>query len=113
MLDTFHMNMEEFDIAVAIRRTGSRLVHFQANENNRGFVGSGHIDWASVARAIRDVNYAGPIVLEPFRRTDESAGVPLAQWRAPTTDEDRPACGQHRLSAATRCATVPRKGDTS
>ena len=41
MLDTFHMNMEEFDMASAIRRTGSRLVHFQANENNRGFVGSG------------------------------------------------------------------------
>jgi D-psicose/D-tagatose/L-ribulose 3-epimerase len=90
MLDTFHMNMEEFDIADAIRKTGSRLVHFQANENNRGFVGSGHIDWASVARAIRDVAYTGPIVLEPFRRNDEAAGVPLAQWRAPTVDEDGP-----------------------
>jgi D-psicose/D-tagatose/L-ribulose 3-epimerase len=90
MLDTFHMNMEEFDIADAIRRTGSRLVHFQANENNRGFVGAGHIDWASVARAIRDVDYSGPIVLEPFRRSDEGAGVTLAQWRAPTQDEDAP-----------------------
>jgi D-psicose/D-tagatose/L-ribulose 3-epimerase len=90
MLDTFHMNMEEFDIADAIRKTGSRLVHFQANENNRGFVGAGHIDWASVARAIRDVDYRGPIVLEPFRRSDEAAGVPLAQWRAPTVDEDGP-----------------------
>ncbi len=88
MLDTFHMNMEEFDIADAIRKTGRRLVHFQANENNRGFVGSGHIDWASVARAIRDAAYAGPIVLEPFRRDDEAAGVTLAQWRAPTMDED-------------------------
>ena len=45
MLDTFHMNMEEFDLSRAIRRTAGRLVHFQANENNRGFVGSGHIDW--------------------------------------------------------------------
>jgi D-psicose/D-tagatose/L-ribulose 3-epimerase len=90
MLDTFHMNMEEFDIADAIRKTGRRLVHFQANENNRGFVGSGHIDWASVARAIRDVAYTGPIVLEPFRRDDEAAGVTLAQWRAPTKDEDAP-----------------------
>jgi D-psicose/D-tagatose/L-ribulose 3-epimerase len=88
MLDTFHMNMEEFDLPDAIRRTGSRLVHFQANENNRGFVGSGHIDWGGIARALRDVNYAGPIVLEPFRRDDEAAGVTLAQWRAPTRDED-------------------------
>lgn len=88
MLDTFHMNMEEFDIADAIRNTGRRLVHFQANENNRGFVGSGHVRWASVARALRDVGYEGPVVLEPFRRSDERAGTPLAQWRAPTTDED-------------------------
>ncbi|MFO1151897.1 MAG: sugar phosphate isomerase/epimerase family protein [Alsobacter sp.] len=90
MLDTFHMNMEEFDIADAIRKTGTRLVHFQANENNRGFVGAGHIDWAGVARALRDVAYRGPIVLEPFRRSDEAAGVTLAQWRAPTEDEDGP-----------------------
>lgn len=101
MLDTFHMNMEEFDIADAIRRTGSRLVHFQANENNRGFVGAGHIDWASVARAIRDVDYRGPIVLEPFRRSDEAAGVTLAQWRAPTADEDAPLTASIAYLAAT------------
>ena len=42
----------------------------------------------------RDIGYKGPIVLEPFRRDDERPGVPLAQWRAPTSDEDadsRPA----------------------
>lgn len=88
MLDTFHMNMEEFDLPAAIRTTGRRLVHFQANENNRGFVGAGHIDWPSIARALRDVGYTGPIVLEPFRRDDEAAGVTLAQWRAPMRDED-------------------------
>jgi D-psicose/D-tagatose/L-ribulose 3-epimerase len=88
MLDTFHMNMEEFDLGDAIRRAGSKLVHFQANENNRGFVGSGHIDWPSIARALVQADYGGPIVLEPFRRDDESAGVTLAQWRAPWKDED-------------------------
>ncbi|GAU85105.1 sugar phosphate isomerase/epimerase [Bosea sp. BIWAKO-01] len=90
MLDTFHMNMEEFDLTDAIRQAGSKLLHFQANENNRGFVGSGHIDWPTIARALRDVAYRGPIVLEPFRRRDERAGTPLAQWRAPTENEDEP-----------------------
>jgi D-psicose/D-tagatose/L-ribulose 3-epimerase len=88
MLDTFHMNMEDPDIAAAIRRAGSRMVHFQANENHRGFVGSGHIDWGAVARALRDIGYRGPITLEPFRRGDERPGVPLAQWRPPAADED-------------------------
>ncbi len=88
MLDTFHMNMEESDLARAIRQTGDKLFHFQANENHRGFVGSGHVDWPPIARALVDVGYEGPIVLEPFRRDDEDAGVTLAQWRAPHRDED-------------------------
>lgn len=88
MLDTFHMNMEDPDIAAALRRAGRRLVHFQANENDRGFVGSGHIDWPAVAKALADIDYRGPITLEPFRRDDERPGVPLAQWRAPTRSYD-------------------------
>ena len=88
MLDTFHMNMEDPSIPEAIRRAGSRMFHFQANENNRGFVGSGHIDWPAVTRALVGVGYNGPITLEPFRRDDERPGVPLAQWRAPQKDED-------------------------
>ncbi len=88
LLDTFHMNMEDASIPDAIRRAGRRVVHFQANENNRGFVGSGHIDWPEVARALAAIGYAGPITLEPFRRDDERPGVPLAQWRAPMRDED-------------------------
>jgi D-psicose/D-tagatose/L-ribulose 3-epimerase len=88
MLDTFHMNMEEYDLPAAIRRAGAKLVHFQANENNRGFVGSGHIDWSAIARALFDISYEGPIVMEPFRRDDDAAGATLAQWRAPARDED-------------------------
>jgi D-psicose/D-tagatose/L-ribulose 3-epimerase len=88
MLDTFHMNMEDSDLADAIRRAGRHLVHFQANENNRGFVGAGHVDWPAVAKALAAVGYRGPITLEPFRRDDERPGVPLAQWRGPSKDED-------------------------
>ena len=88
MLDTFHMNMEEDDLPRAIRATGEHLVHFQANENHRGFLGTGHLDWPAICRALADIAYAGPITLEPFRRTDDRLGVPLAQWRPPAHDED-------------------------
>lgn len=97
MLDTFHMNMEDPDIATAIRDCGRRLVHFQANENNRDFLGAGHIDWPGVARALRDVGYSGPITLEPFRRADNRPGVPLAQWRAPQDQEDAELAASVRL----------------
>ena len=89
LLDTFHMNMEEGDLAEAILRSGSRLFHFQANENHRGFVGSGHLDWPDIARALVRVGYRGPITLEPFRRQEQRLGVPLAQWRAPVENEDQ------------------------
>jgi D-psicose/D-tagatose/L-ribulose 3-epimerase len=82
------MNMEDRDIAAAIRKAGRRMVHFQANENHRGFVGDGHIDWPAVARAIVAIGYDGPITLEPFRRDDVAPGICVAQWRAPHRNED-------------------------
>lgn len=88
MLDTFHMNMEDRDIAASVRKAGRRLVHFQANENHRGFLGDGHVDWPSVARALVAIDYRGPITLEPFRRDDVPAGTCVAQWRAPHRNED-------------------------
>jgi D-psicose/D-tagatose/L-ribulose 3-epimerase len=87
LLDTFHMNMEESSISEAIRRAGSRIVHFQANENHRGFPGTGHLPWGEIARALHEVNYQGPVSLEPFRRDDDRFGIPIAHWRAPHEDE--------------------------
>jgi D-psicose/D-tagatose/L-ribulose 3-epimerase len=88
MLDTFHMNMEEDDLGRAIRRSGPYLVHFQANENHRGYLGTGHVDWAEICHALAELDYRGPITLEPFRRTDTMLSLPLAQWRSPSYDED-------------------------
>lgn len=87
MLDTFHMHMEEASISEAIRLAGSLLVHFQANENHRGFPGTGATDWVDVCRALHDIDYSGPVSLEPFRRNDDRFGVPFAQWRPPHEDE--------------------------
>jgi D-psicose/D-tagatose/L-ribulose 3-epimerase len=88
MLDTFHMNMEDDSIAHGIEQAGSRMVHFQANENHRGFLGSGHVPWSDVARALVAIDYRGPITLEPFRRHERRLGVPLAQWRPPDAGSD-------------------------
>lgn len=87
MLDTFHMNMEERSVPDAIRLAGNRIVHFQANENHRGHPGTGHLDWPVIMRALHQVDYRGPISLEPFRRDDDRVGLPIAHWRAPREDE--------------------------
>jgi D-psicose/D-tagatose/L-ribulose 3-epimerase len=88
MLDTFHMNIEEDDLAQAIRLAGPLLIHFQANENHRGFLGTGHVDWLPICRALAEIDYQGAITLEPFRRTGHLLSLPLAQWRPPSHDED-------------------------
>ena len=87
MLDTFHMHMEEASLADAILLAGEKLVHFQANENHRGFPGTGATDWVAVFRALHAIGYDGPVSLEPFRRNDDRFGVPFAQWRPPHEDE--------------------------
>ena len=105
MLDTFHMNMEEDDLVQAIHQTGRHLVHFQANENHRGFLGTGHLDWSAICRALAAIRYSGVITLEPFRRTDHRLSVPLAQWRPPSTDEDSDmACAAGFLHALLHAA---------
>ena len=88
MLDTFHMNMEDDDLPQAIRQVGALLIHFQANENHRGFLGTGHLDWSGICRALAEIDYQGAITLEPFRRKGHLLSMPLAQWRPPTHDED-------------------------
>jgi D-psicose/D-tagatose/L-ribulose 3-epimerase len=87
LLDSFHMNIEESSIADAIRQAGSRIVHFQANENHRGFPGAGHLPWPDIARALQDVAYQGPVSLESFRRDDDRFALPIAQWCPPSGDE--------------------------
>lgn len=87
-LDTFHMNIEDRSIADAIRAAGRRIVHFQANENHRGYPGTGHIDWPSVMSALAQAGYVGPISLEPFRRDDQRIALPIARWRAPVGNDD-------------------------
>jgi len=87
VLDTFHMNMEDDDIGDAIRAAAGHIAHFQANENHRGHLGTGHIDWTATVRALADAGYRGTISLEPFRRNDERIGVPFAQWKPPARDE--------------------------
>ncbi|MEO9897408.1 MAG: sugar phosphate isomerase/epimerase family protein [Paracoccaceae bacterium] len=87
MLDTFHMNMEDQSIPDAIRMAGTRTVHFQANENHRGFPGTGNMDWPAIMRSLYQVGYSGPVSLEPFRRDDQRLALPIAHWRAPAEDE--------------------------
>jgi D-psicose/D-tagatose/L-ribulose 3-epimerase len=81
LLDTFHMNIEEKDIAGAIAGTGAKLVHFHVSDNDRGVPGSGHVPWDQVSAGLAAARYDGWIVAEMFVRTGTPAGGDLNIWR--------------------------------
>ena len=80
LLDTFHTNVEEKDVAAAFRTTGGHLKHIQACENDRGIPGTGHVDFPGVARALADINYEGWITIESLGAWSELASA-AAIWR--------------------------------
>lgn len=81
MLDSFHMNIEEDYIGDAIRYTGEYLGHFHIGECNRKVPGKGHMPWAEIGQALRDINYNGCVVMEPFVRTGGIVGSDIRVWR--------------------------------
>lgn len=87
-LDTFHMSIEEKDPAAAIRRAGSRLAHVQASGSDRGAPGNDHLDWGSIAAAIAEVGYAGPICIESFTAENETIARAAAIWRPLERSQD-------------------------
>ncbi len=64
LLDAYHMNIEEADLASAIRAAGEHLFLFHAAGSNRQAVGRGHTDFAGVVRALRGIGYSGSIIIE-------------------------------------------------
>ena len=81
LLDTYHLNIEEKSPADAIRLAGDRLFHFHACENDRGTPGTGHIEWAEVARALRDAGYEGQVVIESFTPQVQAIARAVSLWR--------------------------------
>jgi D-psicose/D-tagatose/L-ribulose 3-epimerase len=74
-LDVYHMNIEESDIASAIKETGDYLGYFHTGDSHRGYMGSGSINLAEVFRAIVASGYEGPIAFESF--SSRVVGQPL------------------------------------
>ena len=81
LLDTFHMNIEEKDVAAAIRRAGSKIFHFHTCENDRGTPGTGHVEWSSVRDSLKDAGYKGPVVIEAFNSEIKEIARAVALWR--------------------------------
>jgi D-psicose/D-tagatose/L-ribulose 3-epimerase len=87
--DTFHANIEEKNIAEALRLTGRFLKHVHTCENDRGTPGTGHVDWKGVFAALRDLRYDGWLTIESFGFALGDIAAAASIWRdlAPTPEE--------------------------
>ncbi len=81
LLDTFHMNIEEDSFGGAIRLAGKYLSAFHLGETNRKPPGMGRIPWLEIRKALDDIEFQGPLVMEPFVRTGGKVGRDIAVWR--------------------------------
>lgn len=76
MADTFHMSIEEDDLAASIRSVGGRIGHVQLGDSGRLQPGVGHLDWPSVMQALRDVGFDGWLAMECGIRGDPREALP-------------------------------------
>ena len=82
LLDTYHMNIEEDSFADAIRSVGSRLAHFHVGESNRRPpCDQGKMPWDEITGALKEINYQGAIVMEPFIKMGGEVGRDVKVWR--------------------------------
>ena len=82
-LDTFHMNIEEDDMMGALETALPHLAYFEIDQNHRGLLSRGTINFSPFLQRLKGANYSGLIGVEAFSSAvshpDIVAGV--GAWR--------------------------------
>lgn len=82
-LDTYHMNIEESDFMQPVLACGPRLGYVHIGESNRGYLGSGTIDFPQFFHALAAIDYRGVVTFESFSSAvvNEELSNALSIWR--------------------------------
>jgi D-psicose/D-tagatose/L-ribulose 3-epimerase len=87
-IDTFHANIEEKNIPAAIESLGAQLKHVHLSENDRGLLGSGHVDFPEIWRSLQRIEYNGYLMIEGFGYLSSEPSAPGALWADPAVSPD-------------------------
>jgi D-psicose/D-tagatose/L-ribulose 3-epimerase len=89
-LDTYHMNIEEDGMEKSVIAAGDKLGFVHIGESHRGYLGSGNVDFDSFFKALKKINYQGPITFESFSSAvvDPALSNALCVWRNLWSDSD-------------------------
>jgi len=82
-LDTFHMNIEEADLGLALRNAGDKVGYVHIGESHRGYLGTGSIDFAAIFDALVAIGYDDYVTFESFSSeiVDKDLSLKTAIWR--------------------------------
>ena len=81
-LDTFHMNIEEKSIPMALLDAGDLLYHVHTSENDRGTPGTGTVNWLGMRDALKRIGYGRALVIESFTPEVEIIARAASIWRS-------------------------------
>lgn len=82
-LDCFHMIREEKSFAGAVKTCGKEyLGYVHVNENDRGIPGTGLVPFDEFFRALAEIGYDGPLVIESFDPSFTELAGNCAIWRS-------------------------------
>jgi D-psicose/D-tagatose/L-ribulose 3-epimerase len=87
MYDTFHANIEERNIADAIRACRNETVHVHISENDRSIPGTGHVDWTTTFDTLKETGYNGWLTIEAFGLALPEIAAATKIWRRLFADE--------------------------
>ncbi|NQV25137.1 MAG: sugar phosphate isomerase/epimerase [Rhodopirellula sp.] len=75
LADLFHMNIEETNLAEALRAGEGYIGHVHFVDSNRQATGLGHMDYAPIAAALKETNYDGYASAESFPIPDSETAA--------------------------------------
>ncbi len=77
-IDTYHMNIDEDDISQAIKQAKEHIGYVHLSDDNRGYPGSGNINFPEIVRVLEEINYRDFLVIEcgafPDKKTALTGG---------------------------------------
>jgi D-psicose/D-tagatose/L-ribulose 3-epimerase len=89
MYDTFHANIEEKNLAAAIRSCIKHCVLVHISENDRSTPGKGHVHWDETFDTLHEVGYDGWMVVEAFGLALPALAAATKIWRRMFESEEQ------------------------
>ena len=75
LADLFHMNIEEANLADALRAGAGHIGHVHFVDSNRQATGLGHMDYEPIASALKEIGYDGYLSAEAFPIPDSDTAA--------------------------------------